>query len=89
MSGPKKIRPRHLTGRGAPSVELQPECSTSRDQPDEPSDGPSNPSAAVTTPPASILPVPSERTRGRGKRRRLDAGQTRTLIIYRNVPIIL
>ena len=63
----------------APSVELQPECSTSRDQPDEPSAGPSNPSAAVTTPTASILPVASETTRGRGKRRRIDAGQARTI----------
>ena len=74
---PTPSTPSAALGR-APSVELQPECSTSRDQPDEPSAGPSNPSAVVTTPTASILPVASERTRGRGKRRRIDAGQTRT-----------
>ena len=73
---PAEFHPsRHLAGRR----QFQPESSTSRDQPDQPSAGPSNPSAVVTNPPASVLPVTSERTRGRGKRRRIDAGQTRTI----------
>ena len=75
---PTPAAPFAALGR-APPVEFQPESSTSRDQPDQPSAGPSNPSAVVTTPPARVLPVTSERTRGRGKGRRIDAGQTRTI----------